>query len=64
MRPRKHIVQREVTLTRSDDQIMRGAAHVGTWNGRDDDWFPTTLDEAIMEIIEFSDAPAEYGVEI
>jgi hypothetical protein len=54
----------KVELHESDEQIMENAAKLGQWTGRDGDWRPETLNEAVAEIILISDGPLDHGVEI
>ncbi|MBM2293775.1 hypothetical protein JQX09_17750 [Sulfitobacter pseudonitzschiae] len=54
----------QVTLHQPTADIYDNAAKLGRHWGRDPDWMPSNLNEAVAEIIMLSDAPLDLGVEI
>jgi len=62
--PRAFTAQIHVVLYKTDDEIIKEATKLGRHWGRDNDWVPANLNDAIKEIVLWSDASADYGVEI
>jgi hypothetical protein len=63
MTPIPLTVQIKVLLTLPVEAIMAGAAEVGEDWGRDRGWKPANLNEAIAEIILWTDNPQGFGVQ-
>lgn len=62
--PRSFICRINVRLSEPDEEIIKSATTLGRFWGRDDDWVPANLNEAVAEILQWSDAPAICGVEV
>jgi len=51
-----------VRLLKPDDEIIQLATELGRQTGRDADWTPTDIHDAVAEIILQSNEPVELGV--